>query len=183
MKTKYILIVFAIVAVVQLAIPAQMIVNKEQILTSGKTYKFNTEPVDPNDPFRGKYIILRPKHNTYKLKDMGGSPTEMYATFNVDKDRMARVSTLTFETPSRSDHLKVQVHQAYNMQDSTSVFIDFPFDRYYMNEHKALKAELMTRSLDTLHMARLYAEVYILEGNASVESVKIDGKPIEDIIE
>ena len=58
MKTIYIFIIFIVVGLVQLFVPANMILNEETILKSGTVYKFKTRPVDPNDPFKGKYINL-----------------------------------------------------------------------------------------------------------------------------
>ena len=53
-KMKILLSVFILVALVQLFVPAKMILDREDILDMGKEYKFKTEPIDPNDPFRGK---------------------------------------------------------------------------------------------------------------------------------
>lgn len=50
---KTLLSVFILVAIVQLYVPAKMILDREDILDTGKEYKFKTEPIDPNDPFRG----------------------------------------------------------------------------------------------------------------------------------
>ena len=57
MKTIHTFIIFIVVAIAQLFIPTQMILNQETILKTGKPYRFKTQPVDPSDPFKGKYII------------------------------------------------------------------------------------------------------------------------------
>ena len=68
-KLKYLFILFVLVALVQLFVPLQMIFGQEDVLDSGKAYKFKTEPVDPSDPFRGKYITLRYAMNSASTKD------------------------------------------------------------------------------------------------------------------
>ena len=70
MKNKNIIIIlFLLVALAQLFVPAQMIYNQEDILDTGKLVKFQCEPIDPNDPFRGKYITLNFKENRIKVKN------------------------------------------------------------------------------------------------------------------
>src|SRR5690554_461138 len=66
---KFLFIAFILVAIIQLAVPAKMIWDKENVLKSGKEFKFETAPVDPTDPFRGKYIALNYKENTYSSDD------------------------------------------------------------------------------------------------------------------
>ncbi|MBD3630845.1 GDYXXLXY domain-containing protein [Cyclobacterium sp.] len=55
---KIVLPVFVLIALLQLYLPAKMILDREDILHKGKEYKFKTQPIDPNDPFRGKFIAL-----------------------------------------------------------------------------------------------------------------------------
>ena len=44
--------------VAQIVVPAHMIYQQEDAIDTGVAYKFKTEPFDPSDPFRGKYITL-----------------------------------------------------------------------------------------------------------------------------
>ena len=57
MKTLYIFILFIIVVCAQLFVPSQMIFQQEDVLKTGTAFKFKTQPVDPSDPFKGKYIF------------------------------------------------------------------------------------------------------------------------------
>src|SRR5688572_18408385 len=50
--------VFTLVCIAQLAVPASLIVKHERTRTSGTVWKFQTAPVDPADPFRGRYVQL-----------------------------------------------------------------------------------------------------------------------------
>ena len=59
MKTKYTLLLFALVAIAQAFVPLKMIYDSEKIQHEGTVYKFRTQPIDPTDPFRGKYITLK----------------------------------------------------------------------------------------------------------------------------
>ena len=47
---------FIVVAVVQIAAPASMILRRERALDRGERFLFRTAPVDPYDAFRGRYV-------------------------------------------------------------------------------------------------------------------------------
>jgi uncharacterized membrane-anchored protein len=47
-----------LVVIAQLYVPLQMMFNQEDIMKTGTEFKFQTAPIDPYDPFRGKYITL-----------------------------------------------------------------------------------------------------------------------------
>lgn len=66
-KKKILLLSFFLVAVVQLYVPSKMIWDREEVLRTGTEYKFRTAPIDPTDPFRGKYITLRFDDNTVDI--------------------------------------------------------------------------------------------------------------------
>lgn len=65
-QNKWITLGFILVAV-QLVVPASMIYNAEAIIAKGTEYKFITTPIDPTDPFRGKYITLSYRENRFQI--------------------------------------------------------------------------------------------------------------------
>lgn len=54
----YIIWFFTAMVLVQIVLPLRTVYQHETILRSGNVYKFSTAPVDPNDPFRGRYVSL-----------------------------------------------------------------------------------------------------------------------------
>ena len=60
---------FIVLAVFQLFTPTKMILDQEAVLKKGIAYKFKTQPVDPSDPFRGKYITLSYDISSFKTND------------------------------------------------------------------------------------------------------------------
>jgi uncharacterized membrane-anchored protein len=64
---KIVVTAYVLIALVQLYVPAKMILDKEHVLETGKTFKFKTTPIDPSDPFRGKYITLHYDENTVEI--------------------------------------------------------------------------------------------------------------------
>ena len=72
MKVKALLpILFLLLVLLQLYVPASVVFNQERVLFSGTSYKMQLAPIDPNDPFRGKYIILSYRENLARLPKQG----------------------------------------------------------------------------------------------------------------
>ena len=56
-------LLFVLVAVIQLAVAGRAIVISELTLRSGEVYRFRIQPVDPVDAFRGRYVAVRMAEN------------------------------------------------------------------------------------------------------------------------
>ena len=51
------LIIFLVVALAQISVPASMIWKRQRTLREGRLWKFRTAPVDPVDAMRGRYLV------------------------------------------------------------------------------------------------------------------------------
>jgi uncharacterized membrane-anchored protein len=154
-------------------------------LDSGTEYKFKTAPVDPTDPFRGKYITLRYEGNRIDVENESDwiRGESVYVILNMDKDGFAKIKFISKEAPQyKVDHFKAKI-RSVSSSGSNQVRIAYPFNRYYMEESKAEAAEKAYRELqrDTSHVA--YATVSIKDGKALLKDVLIDGVSIKDIVE
>ncbi|MFT4850109.1 MAG: putative membrane-anchored protein [Cyclobacteriaceae bacterium] len=181
---KILLSVFILVAIVQLYVPAKMILDREDILNTGKDYKFKTEPIDPNDPFRGKYITLRYEEDMIEIQNEADwvSGEIIYVFLTPDKEGFAKVQSVSKENGTNNqDFLKAKVNYVTS-NGSNKLTIDYPFDRYYMEESKAYDAELTYRKsqLDTTEIA--YAVVSIKDGEAVLKDVLINGVSLREIV-
>ena len=181
MKTKYIIIAFAITALAQLAIPAQMVWENEQAYRSGTEYKFKTEPVDPNDPFRGKYIMLNFEADEVYVQDGDwGYGDTGYVVLGKDREGFAKIDTLVHEEPAKGDFIKITADYNYDGK----VTVTYPFERFYMEESKAPDAEKMHRDyISKNNKVPAYAIVGIKGEVAVVKDVILDGMPIKDYVE
>lgn len=184
MKTLHIFILFIVVALVQLFVPAQMIFNKETIINSGVAYKFKTQPVDPSDPFRGKYITLNFEQNSAKTIDSTWKRKDkVYVYFKTDSLGFAKVNQVS-RTPTgfNKDFIVADVSW-YNKRGQVLNF-NLPFNRYYMEETKAYDAEVAVRNnqRDSLPNTT-YALVYIKNGEAVLSDVLINETSIKDFVE
>jgi len=184
MLPKLALPAFVLMVLVQLYVPARMIFQKEQVIMDGKEFRFRTAPIDPNDPFRGKYITLSFNATEVKVQDSvdwyTGDPVFVYLT--TDSAGYAIIQSVTKDQPFELDDY-VNATVDYVIADTVStVFISYPFDRFYMEESKAPAAEQIYNeaAVDTNQVA--YAVVMIKSGEAVVRDVMIDGVSILDLI-
>lgn len=183
-RNQIALSVFILIALVQLAVPAKMILDREDILKNGTEYKFKTAPVDPGDPFRGKYITLWYEENLVEIQtDEDWVPGEtVFVLLTTDDKGFAAVHSVAKEEPDANrDYVKAKVRFFFS-NGSNRLRIDYPFDRYYLEESKAYGAELAYREsqMDTTRTA--YALVNIKEGEAVIKDVLIDEIPISEIV-
>lgn len=182
MKTKHLLIAFAITALLQAAAPLKMIYDSEMTEKHGTEYKFRTAPIDPTDPFRGKYITLTYGISNVQTKDTTWLRNEdIYVSFGTDAEGFATVADVSREKPENSkDYVLTKVDYYYGRD----LHIELPFNRYYMEEGKAYEAETAYREYnrDTVITKPAYALVAVKEGSAVLKDVIIDGIPIKDYV-
>lgn len=181
---KIVLTAFVLLAIIQLAIPAKMIWDREKILATGKEYKFETAPVDPTDPFRGKYIVLQYKENSIILESDANwvSGEAIYVILKNNPSGFATISGISKEKPASSvDFVEAKVAFVTGNRNKT-VNISYPFDRFYMEESKAYDAEqeYIKSQMDTTKTT--YALVSIKNGKAVLKDVFIDKIPIGDLV-
>lgn len=176
MDNKRIYFLLALLVLLQLFVPAKMIYDHESILSEGEKFKFRTAPIDPTDPFRGKYIVLRFDASRYYTTDRGPwySNEDVYATLANDKDGYAKISNVSRNKPESDPYLKTKIDY-FQSGDSSFLNLDFPFNIFYMEESKARPAEVAYNeaSRDTNSVA--YASVSVLNGEAVISNVYING--------
>lgn len=179
------ILLFIAMALIQLYIPAGMIWEREDVLNSGKHFKFRTAPVDPADPFRGRYVALDFRNNVYEdRQNRQWLPNEeIYAEITEDKDGFAQITYISkTKPPEYTNYLKVRVLYVNTNNGITYVHLSYPFDRFYMEETKAPLAE--KRYLDSLRDTSdvTYALVKIKEGKAVLEDVMVNNTSLNDLV-
>lgn len=198
-------VALAVMIAAQLAVPCAMIYSMENILKHGEVWRFKTAPVDPYDIFRGRYVALAVEES--KIDYQGGEKffpgQKVYVTLLKDGQGFARLKEISSKKPDAESFLKVTVnyHETlrhvlvpaaqtaaaaqtpaeYRQEKVNTVHLRLPFDRYYMNEKKAPEAELQyqQRHADG-QMKNAYIDARVLGGQALIEGLYLDGKPIEE---
>ena len=181
---KFILILFALMCLAQWIIPGKMIYDSEQVIAEGTVYKFKTAPIDPSDPLRGKYVTLNFEQNFMTFTDSAEwqRGQEIFVTFTTDSAGFAVAENVYHSKPESDIYLQTTVDYVIHYKDDHEVWYKLPFNRFYMEESKAPQAEqLYWQALrDTTQTA--YGLVRIRQGQAVLQNVVINGKPIVDII-
>jgi uncharacterized membrane-anchored protein len=170
-------IAFVLTCAAQWFVPANMIWQRERILDAGVAYKFKTAPVDPSDPFRGRYVQLWFENNSLALRDtqlQWNSGEDVYLSLGVDSAGYAVFIDALKMPPVEGDYLQAKVSYV-DYSTPRMMWINLPFDRFYMEETSAPKAEQQYNeaSRDTTKVT--YAVVKINDGQAVLEDVMIDG--------
>jgi uncharacterized membrane-anchored protein len=180
--------IFVVVVVAQWYVPLSMVRESEETMSDGEELLFLTRPVDPSDPFRGKYITLTftEENQTLDTVPKFTAGQEFYASFTLDSAGFADLVDLHEEDPGDQWPwvIKVQVSSAYVYDSVQSVSLKFPFDRFYLEESKASDAE---KAYWEANMAsetdkQSYAVVKVKDRRAVLVDVRIGEKSIVDIV-
>ena len=183
-KKIILLVVFVLVALAQLYVPAKMIWDREEIIETGSVYLFKTAPIDPTDPFRGKYITLSFVNDRYKVTDDSHwvRGEIIYVSITKNASGVASIESVS-KTPPNSglDYFQASIRYVTG-KDQPTLTIEFPFDRYYMEESKAFEAEVVYRESRRDTSMTAHAVVKVKDGESVLEDVLIDGKSIREVV-
>jgi uncharacterized membrane-anchored protein len=172
---------FGLVIVAQLGVPASMIVRREVVLRTGSVHRFRTEPVDPYDAFRGRYVALAYRDRSVDLP-LGaqvwrrGMP--VYVLLSTDEEGYTVPVGIQTERPERAPYIMARV--GYVHHANRAVMLDYPLDRYYMNEKEAPEAELalIRRPGRSGPQIETYVEVRIHRGFPVIAGLFLDALPV-----
>lgn len=213
MKNKTFLIVASAAFVLQAGILASMIIQREIILKQGELYKFKVAPVDPYDAFRGRYVAINLEGaGPFRTDNEFPRGMNLYPSLVKDANGIASLTNLAIKPPAGSPYIKVKcLYSRLEWRDSGSVITNFderangaietntrpkqvmsgkytttvklPFDRYYLDEKLAPKAEKIYNESQRRGKVTKEATllVRVLKGRALIESLEIDGVPIRDL--
>ncbi len=181
---KFIFILFGIMCLAQWIVPGKMIYDSELIMDEGAVYKFKTAPIDPSDPFRGKYITLNFEQNFATFTDSleWSTGQEIFVTFAIDSAGYAITESVFHDQPQSKSYLRTKVEYVNYYDDEYKVWFRLPFDRLYLEESKASQAEQVYWQAQRDSAQIAYALVSIGDGQAVLKEVIINDKPIQDII-
>lgn len=181
---KMVWIAFALLVLLQLWVPASVIRNRENVLSTGKPFKFRTAPRDPNDYLRGKYIFLNFNENEFPVKDgkEWKRGEDIYVGLGTDSAGFAKIiSIASGNNEIKGDYIKTRVeYMGYTIPKT--VIIEWPFERFYMEESKAPLAEIAYNKVRVDSSMIGYALVKVKAGDAVLENVYINDKPIDSYI-
>ncbi len=168
------------VALVQLSVPATMIIRREIVLHTGKQFRFRTAPVDPYDAFRGRYVWLSIMPNEAEYTgDRIGRGRKIFLTLKQGDDGFAEVSSVSLSRPKEGDF--IQVKSSYAAR-SNRIGITWPFTRYYMEESAAPEAERVYRDRARRDSSAASVTVRVRRGFGVLEELYIEDLPIKEFL-
>jgi len=171
-----------VLALAQLGVPLSMIAKRETALRTGKVFRFRTRPVDPYDAFRGRYVSVRAAEESGPV--MAGDSCErhqkVYAVLEEDEDGFARIGGITTSRPEGDGYITVRARG--RAAAGQTIRVKMPFDRYYMNEELAPRAETAYREHSRREQHDAYIAVRVKSGFAVIEELHVGGKSIADFL-
>ncbi len=173
---KLVLVAFVLTAAAELGVLAGAIERRGTTLARGAVYRFVTRPVDPYDPFRGRYVALAFEQTSAAVPP-GISLTRRQRVFvplEIVPDGFTRLGAVSLTRPPGGDYLAAD---AVPTGDSVARIV-LPFDRYYLNERAAPAAEALYRRA----RGNTWVTVRVRSGRAVLEELFIDGVPVLDAV-
>jgi uncharacterized membrane-anchored protein len=173
------ILIFGVVALAQLAVPATMVFQREKTLKVGRIWKFRTAPVDPVDVLRGRYIALRFTAEEFPAPakfEAGNKP--VYAVLRQGTDGFAEIDHLTTEPAGTDD--TVPVGSVWWWQGKQQV--RFPFNKFWVAEANAAAAERAYVENNRRDNQRAYVTVRVRHGDAALDQLYIDNQPLSEYV-
>jgi uncharacterized membrane-anchored protein len=173
------ILIFGLVALAQLGVPAAMVWQREQTLTEGRVWKFRIAPVDPVDAIRGRYIALRFAAEEFDapVKFESGNKS-VYAVLKQNTDGFAEVDHLTTETVVTDDLVPVESAWWYGGKQH----VRFPFNKFWIAETNAPAAERAYVENSRRDNQNAYVTVRVRRGDAALDELFIDNKPLSEYL-
>ena len=151
----------------------------EQTLDKGTLFKLKCSAPDPYDPLRGRFLAVRPEQREVTvpagLKLQKGM--QVYATLTTATDGLASITSLSLTPPTSGAFIRLK--SGYVNSEKTQ--IQWPFDRFYINEKLAPEADKWFT--ENIRNAKgIIAEVRVLKGRAVLADLSFDGRPFREIL-
>lgn len=170
---------FALVVAVQLAVPAAMIRAHELTLREGQVFKFRTQPVDPADAFRGRYVWLSLEPSAVRTPNavQWRRGRTAFAVLGPGTNGFAAVTRLERARPAGAPAVRVKTRWADAKKGE--VHIAWPgLERYYMPEDQAPAAEKAYQQHSVRTNQACHVTVRIRGAHVVIENLFIEDQPI-----
>ena len=147
---------------------------KEFTIKTGQEVLLKTLPVDPRDPFRGDYVVLRYDIGRIDLSKIPGAPLfnandAIYAEIEKGSDGYGKLVSLSKTAPTGKLFIKGVVKYA----NSSNIQAEYGIESYFVPANKGYAIEQKRgNGVD----AKVSVDTF---GNAIVKTLLIEGKEID----
>ena len=169
------LIVFVLVALAQLAVPASLIWKREQTLRHGSVWKFRTAPVDPVDVFRGRYIALQFEAESQEISPPANSVSgqTVFITLRQNAEGFAEIDQVSLARPAGDDFIEALL---------AGKNVTLPFDNFWVNERDAPAADAAYASQSRRDKRNAFVTIRVFRGDAAMEQLYLDNQPLGEYL-
>lgn len=187
---KFRWLAFVIGTLTTLGIPVSAIWIHYQTLSHGEVVKVRLMPIDPYDPFRGRYVALQLENERVPAAAPESFADQRhrsgYLSYRTDEDGFLQAIEIYENRPTETPYL--EVYDIWEIGENEYTY-QLPFDRYYLNEKDAQLAEDIAR--ESLRVQQIAAEseklpsyliLRVRRGNAAIENLMIDELPVQQRI-
>ncbi len=165
-------VVFAAMVIAQLGFPISSIVGMNDVLKSGTEFKIKTRLVDPADPFRGRYVAIGVELDIPEpLQGEVQYGRDAFIRLRQGADGFAEVVEVS-GAPLAGDGV-LHLNDVFGRGET----IRLPYDRYYMQESIAPKAEAVYNR----ERENAFVTIRVKNGVGAVSGLYINDTRIEDI--
>jgi uncharacterized membrane-anchored protein len=174
------LIALAAVALAQTAVLAYMVIDRVQLLRTGREITLPIEPVDPRDIFRGEYVRLGYPAARVALAPADGVPVKrneaLYVVLEKAGEDAWRPVEVTRKLPRGGNPSRI-VLKARSLWDAPvyadwrGATVKYGIEAYFVRQGEGPKLEAMARD-------RKLAVLVAVDGagNSAIKGLIIDGK-------
>ena len=171
--TLKILLALATVALAQTAVLAYMVIDRVQLLKTGREITLSIAPVDPRDLFRGEYVRLGYDITRVPLSLLEGpapKPNEtLYVTLEKKEDGAWRAVGLTRRVPDGVNPDQVVLRGRADPRDLG--WMRYGIENYFVPQGKGPQLEAMARDRKLAVLVAVNKA-----GNAAIKGLIVDGK-------
>jgi uncharacterized membrane-anchored protein len=172
------IIIFILVALAQISVPASMIWKRQRTLREGRLWKFRTAPVDPVDAMRGRYLALRFEAEEFPRSERLPYDETRYVRLKDDAEGFAVIDPVNEAAAGASDTVRAESRGYYDGKQH----VRFPFDQFWVTEANAPAAEKAYAEHSRREKIDAYATVRVFGGDAAIEELYIAGQPLRDYL-
>jgi len=189
--------------IAQLAVLASLIIQREITLRKGTRVLFATAPVDPFDAFRGRYMhvsLTALSQHVSAAKFTAGQTA--YAVIQCDSNAVGSIASLATVKPSDGLYIRMRVRWCcpewqtvtnaarrsgkpeVTSRETGKYNVQFQpvADRFYVPEKVAPEVDALSFANRRQTSQQAFACVRVYKGDAIIEDILIEGKPLLDVV-
>ncbi len=182
-------LLFGIACAAQWAAPLATIRAQEEVIARGEVVRIAVAAPDPYDPLRGRYLRVRPQEVDVVLGPELAhlkSGNKVWVQLEKRADGLHHIGKVSEEKPVAGDYVQGTLKSAWirgsNPTDRVpKLKIEWPFDRFYLNEKLAPQADTWLRE-NTRGNKTVVAELHLLKGKAVLTDLELDGHSFREIL-